>query len=42
MGAFEQQPWLLFLAIIVTVEAWNVVKAAVSAMLRRRRVRMED
>jgi hypothetical protein len=42
MGAFEQQPWLLFLVIIVTEEAWNAVKAVVNAMLRRRRVKVED
>jgi hypothetical protein len=27
MGTFEQYPWLLIPIIIVTVEAWNLLKA---------------
>jgi hypothetical protein len=33
---FEQHPWLLIVAIIVTVEGWLALKALVSRLLRRR------
>ncbi|MBV8299008.1 MAG: hypothetical protein JO083_05650 [Candidatus Eremiobacteraeota bacterium] len=30
MGYFEQYPWLLIPVIVLTVEAWNALKAAVA------------
>lgn len=30
MGLFEQQPWLLVPLVIVTVELWNALKAAIA------------
>jgi hypothetical protein len=32
----EQHPWLLIVAIIVTVEGWTALKSLVSRLLRRR------
>jgi hypothetical protein len=34
---FEEYPWLLVPIIVVTVEAWNLTKAAVRQHLQRRR-----
>ncbi len=42
MGAFEREPWLLVLVIIVTVEAWNAVRATMLSFLRRRIVKVEE
>lgn len=36
MGLFEQYPWLLVPIIIVTVEGWNLFKAFVRDIVRRR------
>jgi ABC-type dipeptide/oligopeptide/nickel transport system permease subunit len=36
---FEEYPWLLVPIIVVTVEAWNLTKAAVRQQLKRRRER---
>jgi len=41
MGLFEQYPWLLFPIIIVTVEAWNIVKGFVKEALRQRSLTRE-
>ncbi len=35
MGIFEQHPWVLVPVVIVTVELWNALKAAVASALRR-------
>lgn len=32
---FEQHPWLFIVAIIVTVEGWQALKATASGLLRR-------
>jgi hypothetical protein len=37
VGLFEENPWLLVPIVIVTVEAWNVTKAAIAKEVRRRR-----
>jgi hypothetical protein len=34
---FEENPWLLIPIIILTVEAWNITKAAVRAAITSRR-----
>ncbi len=36
MGLFEEYPWLLIPIVIITVEAWNVVKGFVKQALRQR------
>lgn len=36
MGLFEEYPWLLIPIVIITVEAWNVVKSFVKQALRQR------
>jgi hypothetical protein len=36
MGLFEQYPWLLVPIIVLTVEGWQALKAAVKDVLRRR------
>ena len=40
MGYFEQQPWLLILVIILTVEAWSALKGLVKRSLLQRGPRM--
>ncbi len=44
MGYFEQYPWLLIPAIVITVELWNALKAAIAraAEARRRRPAARD
>lgn len=32
---FEQHPWLFIVAIIVTVEAWQIIKTTASSLLKR-------
>lgn len=39
MGYFEQYPWLLIPAVIVTVELWNALKGAIARELAARRDR---
>jgi len=34
MGWFEEYPWLLIPIIIITVEAWNAVKAMIRRAVR--------
>jgi hypothetical protein len=34
MGLFESYPWLTVVLVIVTVELWSAVKAAVAALYR--------
>ncbi len=36
MGLFEEYPWLLIPIIIITVEAWNVVKGFAKQALHQR------
>jgi hypothetical protein len=36
MGLFEEYPWLLVPIIILTVEAWDALKAVVRERIRRR------
>jgi len=37
VGYFEQYPWLLIPAIVLTVELWNALKGAVARALAARR-----
>jgi hypothetical protein len=39
VGFFEQYPWLLIPAIVVTVELWAALKGAVAHVLAARRNR---
>jgi hypothetical protein len=39
--SFEENPLLLVAVIVLTVEGWNLVKAAVQFGLQRRRARPE-